>query len=133
MMKPAELNHAEENAAAWYDNIADMMKRRAEAREVDVDDIDREIDQSPLSVEVRSPWYQPGSDPREHTPCEFCILLSTGGPALRIVGDLDDNGEPTTAQLQWQDWGTPWTEFWPAHSDDARVTLLLFASRFCFG
>ena len=39
------------------------------------------------------------------------ILLCTGGPAARIVGELNEDGEPTTARLEHQDWGTPWTEY----------------------
>src|SRR5690606_3875422 len=39
---------------------------------------------------------------------EYEILLSTGGPAVRIVGRLNVWGEPeTTAVLQYQDWFAP--------------------------
>lgn len=38
------------------------------------------------------------------------VLLSTGGPALRIIGGLDEYGQPNEPRLQWQDWGTPWTD-----------------------
>jgi hypothetical protein len=51
----------------------------------------------------------PGED---STPAEYQILLSTGGPALRIVGELSKHGEPEGEPvLQWQDWGTPWTTY----------------------
>jgi hypothetical protein len=89
------------------------------------EDAERDIIEMPLSVEVRSGWYAPGSEPED--PEEFCILLSTGGPALRIIGDLD-RGEPIRARLQYQDWGTPWTEFF----DVDRDTLISFARFFYF-
>ena len=89
------------------------------------EDAERDILEMPLSVEVRSGWYTPGSEPED--PEEFCILLSTGGPALRIIGDLD-RGLPVRARLQYQDWGTPWTEFFDVDQD----TLLNFARFFYF-
>lgn len=58
-----------------------------------------------LSVCVRSGWTVLGEP---LTADEFEILLSTGGPACRIVGELRD-GEPCHAEIQWQDWGTSWT------------------------
>src|SRR5690606_19630228 len=53
-----------------------------------------EIEELPLEVLVRSGWRRPGEDME---PEEYQILLTTGGPAVRIVGDLDHYGEPTTA------------------------------------
>ena len=61
-------------------------------------------------------------------PFEFCILLSTGGPASRIRGELD-NGEPCRAWLEVQDWGTPWTQYFDIEQD----TLLAYARCFYFG
>lgn len=79
-----------------------------------------------LSVEVRSDWHTPGSE-AENT--EYCILLSTGGPAVRIVGELNKWSEPVSATLQVQDWGTPWTDCREADED----TLLTYAQCFYFG
>ena len=56
------------------------------------------------------------------------ILLGTGGPATRIVCELDD-GEPTRARLQAQDWGTPWTDYIGGDSE----TLLTYCRCFYFG
>ncbi len=62
-----------------------------------------------LSVEVRSGWVEPGVT--EFDAEEFMILLATGGPAVRIIGELGQYGDPSRARLQVQDWFTPWTEY----------------------
>ena len=59
---------------------------------------------------------------------EFAILLCTGGPAVRIVGELDQ-GEPCRAWLEYRYWGTPWTRWFDASSD----TLCKYAANFFFG
>lgn len=149
-------DRAEEQAAAQYSSIVDMLAavecdydRLEELRDTDPEDLtdeDREelaeleaaagdctdeddarqrISEDPLSVEVRSDWASPGE---ELTAGEFQILLCTGGPAVRIVGELD-RGEPCRAWLEYQDWGTPWTQYFGASSD----TLCQYASHFFFG
>lgn len=85
------------------------------------------VHEDALSVEVRSGWTTLGE---ELTAEEYCILLTTGGPAVRIVGDLD-GGEPTTARLEVQDWGTPWTEHITTGTD--HEALLTYARCFYFG
>ena len=59
----------------------------------------------------------------------FEILLTTGGPAVRIVGELDGNCEPSRAWLEVQDWGTPWTQHFGIESE----TLLSYCRCFYFG
>ena len=76
-----------------------------------------------LSVEVRSDWHTPGDSGADTA---YCILLSTGGPAARIVGDLDQWKQPSSATLQVQDWCTPWTDYRGADED----TMLKYAR--CF-
>ena len=132
------------NAKAWYESICEMVKELEAARE-EAESMDREeaaqqrIYESVLSVEVRSGWYMPGQTPK---PEEYSILLTTGGPGLRLIGGLDEYGQPKTARLEYQDWGTPWTEYNPGHHEDAfkpedydayDSTLLAFASCFYFG
>lgn len=92
----------------------------------DEDDALEAVQGDALSVEVRSDWHTPG-DSSEDT--EYCILLSTGGPATRIIGDLDQWKQPVSATLQVQDWGTPWTDYHGADED----TLLAYAQCFHFG
>jgi len=80
----------------------------------------------PLSVLVRSDWHTPGSD---FEPAQFELLLSTGGPAVRIIGELDHNREPYRPQLQYQDWGIPWTD----HPESKVDWLEWFAGLFWYG
>ena len=80
----------------------------------------------PLSLLVRSDWHVPAG---ESTYSQFELLLSTGGPAIRILGELDSYGEPYRPALQYQDWGTPWQRH-PELNVDA---LLWFAGQFYYG
>lgn len=91
----------------------------------DQDSAREAIQEDPLSVEVRSGWGNVGDDLRAE---EFSILLCTGGPAVRIRGELD-NGQPCRAWMEYQDWGTGWTQFFDASQD----TLLAYCSEFYFG
>jgi hypothetical protein len=145
--------HAIDNARAWLSTIREMVAALKEAEEtekpvrvtihcakdedLDADEIHQRIEESVLAVRIRSGWYAPGETP---TPDEFEILLSTGGPALRIVGELDEYCQANNARLEWQDWGTPWTRF--AIYDDgvtiqeasaAESDVLTFAQCFYFG
>lgn len=195
----SEKNHAEQNARAWSESIAEMVaalecdydrlselrdEREALADEVsnaseafkatepeaynaatmalaewdaenaeelielkdsatvdgaemkDADEARERIEESPLSVQVRSGWNTPGETMHAE---EFEILLSTGGPALRIRGELDENLQPYRAWMEYQDWGTTWMQYigdsdrtWSERKRDAE-TLLAFASVFYFG
>lgn len=84
------------------------------------------IDEDPLEIEVGG-WWSQGFKPEAS---EYRILLTTGGPAVRIVGGLDD-GQPRTAALEVQDWGKPWTEF--RTDREGEEVLLTYARRFYFG
>lgn len=95
----------------------------------DADAVRERIEEGPLSVQVRSGWYSPGAEPEK--PEEFEILLTTGGPALRIIGELDEYGQPERPRLQYQDWGTPWTEYIVTGSD--RESLEAWCGCFYFG
>lgn len=105
------------------EELAELEAARGEAE--DIDDAQQRIAEDPLEVTVRDGWHEPGA---ECEPEEFCILLTTGGPAVRIRGELE-NGQPTRAYLQVQDWGTPWTDYLEADSD----VLLTYAQQFYFG
>lgn len=79
----------------------------------DEDDAQQRIHEDPLSVEYRSGW---STDPHSLEAEEFMVLLCTGGPAVRIVGELGDHGTIHRAWLEYQDWGTPWTHYHDADS-----------------
>ena len=87
------------------------------------------IREDPLSVQVRSDWYDPGSEDR--SPAEYNILLCTGGPAVRIIGTLSEYLEPDSAHVQYQDWGTPWTDY-PLTSE-LEAIVLEYAQQFYYG
>lgn len=88
------------------------------------------IHEDALDLQVRDGWRQLGD--RDQKPAEFCLLLATGGPAVRLVGTIDEYGLPETAVLEVQDWGTPWTAFKHTVSKSAQEALLAYARCFCF-
>jgi hypothetical protein len=91
------------------------------------EEAEQRIHEDALSVEVRSDWHTVGDTP-DVANGEFVLLLSTGGPASRIRGELS-NGEPDRAWLEVQDWGTPWARYFDIEQD----TLLAYARCFYFG
>lgn len=114
----------------YGDELAELEAAvRIDGEEIDADTCRERIEESPLSVQVRDGWKSAGAE--SEGPEEFEILLSTGGPALRIVGNLDQHCQPTRARLEYQDWGTPWTEM--ILGSDDYDTLLKWASVFYFG
>lgn len=85
----------------------------------------------PLTVLVRSGWHSPGEDADSE---EFEILLSTGGPACRIIGELDRGSVAWQSGcrpvIQHQDWFKPWIE--SSYGIDTNA-LLWFCEQFYFG
>lgn len=122
------LDEARAALSNWEeDNSEELEELTAAAGEcADEDEARDRITEDPLEVQVRSDWTNPGE---ELTPGEFMILLCTGGPAVRIVGELDQHGEPCRAWMEYQDWDTPWTQYWGATSS----TLCRYASHFFGG
>lgn len=117
----------EEWATDFPDDAEELAELEAAAGDcTDREDAEHRIQDDPLSIQVRSGWANVGED---MTASEFEILLTTGGPAVRIMGELDDNYEPFHAWLEVQDWGKPWTQYFQAESD----TLLTYCRCFTFG
>lgn len=81
-----------QNPDAWHDE-----ERAREA-----------IEQGHYGIELRGGWYAPGGRDEDGAQ-EYCVTLGGGGPAMRIVGELED-GSPSTARYQFQDWFKPWTD-----------------------
>lgn len=97
--------------------------------EFDEDTARQTIQEDALSVEVRSGWHTPGE---ESEPTEFMILLCTGGPAVRIVGDLGRYNSPENPRLQYQDWFTGWSDYTGTTSDEEEA-LQTYCEQFYFG
>lgn len=112
--------YAYRQAELQYNSIVELL-----AAAQDAEDTAEELYNTPLSVATRSAWRAAGPP---LLPTEYELLLCTGGPAVRVTGDLDDNFEPITATMKYQDWGTPWTDFHTA--DESK--LLAFASYFYY-
>lgn len=72
------------------------------------DDARERIQEDPLSLQFRSGWCGGKS---EMVAEEFELLLATGGPAVRIIGEIVDE-QAHHPRLQVQDWGTPWTDYY---------------------
>lgn len=123
----AELR-ADNNTHIDRDNAEELAALETAAGDCsDREDAERRIHEDALSVEVRSDWHAVGEDSED---AEFLILLCTGGPACRIVGELC-GGEPSRARIEHQDWGTPWTE-WRTTSEE-KEALLAYCRCFYFG
>jgi hypothetical protein len=133
-MGEKEDTRAKEQARAQLDSIMEMVKALDGGGEIDGEEIDEEtvrerIQEDPLSVEVRSDWHEPGS--KDDKPTAYNILLCTGGPAVRIVGTLDEYGQPETAQIEYQDWFTPWVSYADTSSEEDDA-LLTYARQFYY-
>lgn len=135
-----EHSHAIANAKGWLAEILAMVCALEIADEQAMDGPDEteaaqsRIYEAPLSVLVRGGWYPPGAprDAPDRAPEEYEILLTTGGPALRLIGKLDDYNQPDEwPRLEYQDWFTPWTEYIPAR--EHREALQKFAAQFYYG
>jgi hypothetical protein len=138
-MEDTQKDTARDQARMQLDSIVELMDGLKQAQEVghaviDGDTLDEEsirerINEDPLSVEVRTDWHVPGNDEK---PTEYNILLCTGGPACRIIGELSEHGWPETAKIEYQDWGTPWTRYGDM-TDEEDEQLLAYAQQFYFG
>jgi hypothetical protein len=59
------------------------------------------------------------------------ILLCTGGPAVRIRGELDRYSEPEKPRIEYQDWFTPWQTL-PGLSDEGNDALFEYSRQFYY-
>lgn len=121
-------NHSEKQARAQLASIKEMVAALSTEDDTERDDAQQTIQEDALSVEVRSGWHTPGNKPQIE---EFTILLCTGGPAVRIIGELNEHMEPEKPRIQHQDWGTPWTDL--PTTDDDEAALLAYCQQFYFG
>jgi len=123
-----EYNARNADAVRDWPNAGELDELKDTAGECkSYDEAQQRIQEDPLSVQIRSGWYSVGEKPE---PVEFEILLCTGGPAVRIRGELGQYNEPDRAWIEYQDWFTPWTEFFADQDTDA---LLTYCQQFYFG
>ena len=116
-----QIPHGLCNAQAWTESAVDMIARLNAADDDGLREaVETEIQESPLEICWRSGW---STRHDVYETAEAYILLSTGGPALRLIVDVTDM---ESARLEWQDWGTPWTD---CHlTSDEEAAWLRFAS-----
>ena len=106
---PTKQNHALTNCKGQLENIIELYKlSQQEADWNDERDVEEEARDEAIDVCWKSDDWQPVADNASFTPTKGRVLLSTGGPACQVVCDLED-GYPVNPEIQWQDWGTPWT------------------------
>jgi hypothetical protein len=64
-------------------------------------------------------------------PDRFEVLTSTGGPAVRLVGELRD-GVPHSCEWEGQDWFTPWVSVHDQTTGEQDDACEWFAELFCW-
>jgi len=137
MTTTTKQNHALQNAKGHIESIVanfedftflESLQVTTQEDENKLDEIRESINNSALSVEFRSGW---STNSEKLEVEEFKILLTWGGPALRVIGDLDQYKQAENIKLQFQDWGTPWTDF--QLSENQENALNWFCNCFYFG
>lgn len=127
-MSTAEITERARNqAGAQLASIAEMLERLQSGEEKMRENASEEIQENPLSVEVRSGWCAPGTTLE---PAEYRILLCFGGPAVQITGEFDVHNRPASVRLEYQDWFTPWEEY--ALTPNEQANLETYVEQFCF-
>ena len=139
-MTVKEKDHALQNAIGHIESIVKDYERLSYLEslnptsceeEEEIEQTKESILNSALSVEFRSGWYSLPESIADLKPEEFKILLTWGGPALRVIGDLNQYMEPENIKMQYQDWGTCWTDF--EITEEQQEALNWFCSCFYFG
>jgi len=124
--------HAIDNAEGFVDTLVRLHKAFHEAlldSDEDCEALEEEARTLALSLEVRSDWHSVGDNLE---PTQGRLLITTGGPALQVLLDIDDN-EGSDPRLQIADWGRNWTDYKPKGGQDAWDALDWFAGLWYFG
>jgi hypothetical protein len=96
--------------------------------EYHLDEAQQAILEDALEVSVSAPgWHSLG----DVVPTHYRILLCFGGPAVQVTGELGAAMEPSDANIEYQNWFTPWTRL--PLGDDAQAAVLQYAQQFYFG
>lgn len=99
-----------------------------------LDEARQRIHEDPLSVQARTEWIDPNQfhHPEINVePMEYRILLCTGGPAVQIVGSLNQYGEPVSAVIEHNDWFGGWESY--LLNDEEEEDVLEYARSFYYG
>ena len=109
---PTKPNHALTNCKGQLENIIELYKLSQQAykegRGNDERDFIEEATDMALDVCWKSDDWQAIGAKEGFSPTKGRVLLTTGGPACQIICNLDGS-YPSDPEIQWQDWGTPWT------------------------
>jgi hypothetical protein len=124
-------DHGLEAARSQFGKIAGLVLALQSADVFAREDAEERINEDALEVMIRSSWHAPGKDSMD-VPIEYCILLCTAGPTVRIVGDLNKYGEPVSARVEHQDRLNPF-ETWVGNCSSVEEILLAYARCFNFG
>ena len=109
---PTKPNHALTNCKGQLENIIELYKldqqAMLEGSGNDERDFIQEATDMALDVCWKSDDWQAVGSSEGFSPTKGRVLLTTGGPACQVVCDLDGD-IASNPEIQWQDWGTPWT------------------------
>ena len=109
---PTKQNHALTNCKGQLEDIIELYKLSQQAykegRGNDERDFIQEATDMALDVCWKSDDWQAVGSSEGFTPTKGRVLLTTGGPACQVICNLDGD-YPSDPEIQWQDWGTPWT------------------------
>jgi hypothetical protein len=122
------LKQAQSQINGIREMVAELRAAQDSGDDGRVDAAQTAIFEDPLSVEVRTSWHPVGE---ARKPDEFYILLCTGGPAVRITGDLSEYGEAENVRVESQDWFTHWEDACMTAEEQADV--LTYCHQFYFG
>ena len=114
---PTKPNHALTNCKGQLENIIELYELRDVCETAQAElyerlglgerDIEEEARDMALDVCWKSDeWQAVGEE--WLTPTKGRVLLSWGGPSCQAICNLDGDS-PSDPEIQWQDWGTPWT------------------------
>ena len=129
MTSDTDTDSAKSQAQTQLSTLREMVKAMEDGEEWEGMDPSEAISGDPLEVAIRADWHSPGDG--ADVDLEYKILLCTGGPAVRIIGSLDPWKQPDSVQIEYQDWGTPWTELYT--NSEEEEALLTYARQFYFG
>lgn len=123
---PHEVEYQNQRMNEWKaENLEELQALEIESGECsDADEARENVQNDPLSIEVRSSWDIVGGD---LSAAEFRIVLCTGGPHVEIRGELNRK-TPSQAWMMYQDWGTPLTQYFDVEGS----TLLAYCQEFYF-